>query len=456
VSQPPIVEFPKGTTFLTDVPGWSIVHEERFPKGTGPDPDYNMAFALRDGFLYAKRFDKKPEPGQHGSTVDVLDGAGKLQVQRRLDQELFRVAAHPSGTVFSDLSFQSKLTVFDREVRPLWAMDTTTLPVVQTRARGMKLGSHDPFRWIKGAMVSGDGSLALVGAMDQVWLLTPGGDPVWGLQMPFKKNWMRMEIPGGAGISEHAKSALGVLGLTLPATIEAVKAARKALLWQWHPDVAAKQEEANQKAQEINEAYRVLTGMDPDDLQETPTRTRFVDRDSYHKEEFTVEAGGHQIGISFETSLSVGEAYAADWLAYVCLSGDGCKAYAASCSGSIFEIGERGEVIRAYALNIFPYGMQEAYGKLYVNMEDYLLILADGAVLGRIPTLGKPTIFAYPDHLVLWSDSRVRWFTPDGQPLGQIAAKAPVRRVYPSPEGWVIETRQNRCVLVGPPSGLRG
>ena len=218
----------------------------------------------------------------------------------------------------------------------------------------------------------------------------------------------------------------------------------------WHPDVSS-DPKADERMKEVNDAYRVITGCEPEDLQQEQPRSRFVDKDTYSKEEITVDVDGHKIGISFEISLSVGEATAADWMAYVRFSGDGKKAYAVTSSWTLFEISDGGEPLQAYEVSRYPYGFQEANGRLYLNMESHVLILGNGKVLGRIQTSGKPHVMPFSNFVLVWESNRVDWLTPEGDPIGHILAKGPIRRVYSTPEGWAIETRQNRCILVGPP-----
>jgi hypothetical protein len=201
----------------------------------------------------------------------------------------------------------------------------------------------------------------------------------------------------------------------------------------------------------INDAYRVITGVDPDDLQEGSPRSRFVDKDSYSKEEISVEVDGQKVGLSIEFSFSVGEATAADWLTYVRFSGDGKRVFAATSSGILFEISDTGEPLQAYELSCFPYGFQEAFGRLYLNMEDHILVLGQGKVLGRIPASGKFQVMPFSNFVLVWADNRADWLTADGVPIGHIIAKGPIRRIYSTPDGWAVETRQNRCILVGPP-----
>lgn len=51
----------------------------------------------------------------------------------------------------------------------------------------------------------------------------------------------------------------------------------------------------------------------------------------------------------------------------------------------------------------------------------------------------------------LLEKKRFRWFREDGNYVGGIATKTPIRRVYPSSDATIVETRQNRAVVRGGP-----
>lgn len=168
-------ELPKGSAFHANGPGWTISMQEKFPKGSGPDPMFKLAFAFRDGFFFVQRYEKNGEEGWRGSTVDVLNRDGSLRV-RRETEELFRMAAHSDGAALSDLGSYGRLAAFDADIQPLWTMDTTKLPVVQHRAkrprrscegRGACPARHA--RWI------GDGAQA-----DEGTSCVPAGKPCRG------------------------------------------------------------------------------------------------------------------------------------------------------------------------------------------------------------------------------------------------------------------------------------
>ena len=51
----------------------------------------------------------------------------------------------------------------------------------------------------------------------------------------------------------------------------------------------------------------------------------------------------------------------------------------------------------------------------------------------------------------LLEKNRIRWFSPDGMYLGSVISKDPIRRVYSTSKGMVVETRQRRATVQGVP-----
>ena len=51
----------------------------------------------------------------------------------------------------------------------------------------------------------------------------------------------------------------------------------------------------------------------------------------------------------------------------------------------------------------------------------------------------------------LLEKNRVRWFSEDGTYLGSVISKGPIRRVYSTSTGMIVETRQRRAIVQGVP-----
>lgn len=52
----------------------------------------------------------------------------------------------------------------------------------------------------------------------------------------------------------------------------------------------------------------------------------------------------------------------------------------------------------------------------------------------------------------LLEKKRLRWFHEDGQYMGSVVSKDPIRRVYSTAEGMAVETRRQRAIVQGVPT----
>ncbi len=254
-------------------------------------------------------------------------------------------------------------------------------------------------------------------------------------------------------VSEPIRSALEVFGLTLPVQSSKIIARYRDLAKKWHPDVASYDKiDGGERMKAINAAYRELTGADPEELlNEMRQQTvRYRDDSSYKKNEITVELEGRTVGITIEMGTYVGASIAADWVAHVTFSGDGSRAYAATSSGRIYEIDMFGQILKFYDLEIFPSFMHEVGGKLYLGTATHLYVISQERLLTAefIPQTCKVVVGT--GGVLLWSGKQISWLSPDGQKLGGVTARDPIRRIRCSHEDWLLETRQHLGVLVGP------
>jgi hypothetical protein len=46
---------------------------------------------------------------------------------------------------------------------------------------------------------------------------------------------------------------------------------------------------------------------------------------------------------------------------------------------------------------------------------------------------------------------RLRWYGPEGEPLGTVLSADPIRRIYHTGERLVMESRRRRAAISGPP-----
>ena len=74
----------------------------------------------------------------------------------------------------------------------------------------------------------------------------------------------------------------------------------------------------------------------------------------------------------------------------------------------------------------------------------------------RAPTLCRLVDVFHKGELVvgqtgfgLLGRKAFRWYTQEGAYVGGIRTKHPLRRIYPTSQGWCVETRQHRVGAAG-------
>lgn len=434
---------------------WTFTRRQKLTKDERPDPGFDHLLPFNKGFFLCNLSGKAEGFIGAKAVVQIVDNTGEFTVEHALDHDLFRLSSHAEGHILSDLSFYGILRAYDTNLKLLWLMTLTERPELQKRGRELGLKNNETFRWVKDAAVTPDGNHVLLAAIDQVWCLTSSGEVRWGIKCPAKKGWTpEVVVQNTDAVSEPVRRALAVFGLNPPVEISEVKARFRQLARQWHPDVAAPEiADGGERMKAINLAYRVLTGADPEELlnELRQQAVRYRDNASYTKYEVPVELEDRTVNVSIEMGVYVGAAHAADWLACVTFSGDGSRAYAATSSGRVYEIDMFGQALRFYDLATFPYFMHEVGGKLYLGTATHLYVISQGRLLTAVPISRTCKVVVGMGGVLLWDGKQISWLSPDGQKLGCITARYPIRRIRCSHEGWLLETRQHLGILVGPP-----
>jgi hypothetical protein len=78
-------------------------------------------------------------------------------------------------------------------------------------------------------------------------------------------------------------------------------------------------------------------------------------------------------------------------------------------------------------------------------------VLRDDTLHALIDTFDGGDLVVAQTGFGLLEKNRLRWFREDGQFLGSVASKDPIRRVYSADVGMIVETRQWRAVVQGVP-----
>ena len=108
--------------------------------------------------------------------------------------------------------------------------------------------------------------------------------------------------------------------------------------------------------------------------------------------------------------------------------------------------------IRAYDMGSVPRRIVDTGDYLYLLTDTRLYVLRDDALHALVDTFDGGDVIVAQTAFGLLEKKRLRWFREDGQYLGAVLSRDPIRRVYSSNQGMVVETRQRRVLVEGVPT----
>ena len=282
-------------------------------------------------------------------------------------------------------------------------------------------------------------------AVDEAWCIGVNGQALWGAKLPLKEGWTRVTTPSSEfRTSDEVNEALTVMGLSMPFTSEALKLHYRELVKQVHPDLNPGDPQSNEKMKAVNLAAEALTGIDVSALP------------AYTEAKFVREFGGSEFEVkgfkfSMVMTMSGREIDACDWIYAASFAANSDSVYLAGYSGCIVLVDDKGLAVRAYDIGSVPRRIVDTGDYLYLLTDTRLYVLQDDSLYALIDTFNGGDLFVTQTGFALVESKRVRWFLEDGEYVGSVVSKDPIRRVYSDGNGMVVETRQRRAVVRGVP-----
>ena len=102
-------------------------------------------------------------------------------------------------------------------------------------------------------------------------------------------------------------------------------------------------------------------------------------------------------------------------------------------------VDENGEGLRVYDIGSVPQRIIDTGEYVYILTATRLYVLRADSLHALIDTLDGGNLVVAKSGFGLLEKKRLRWFNKEGGLLGSILSKDPIRRVYCSAEGMVVE-----------------
>jgi hypothetical protein len=429
-----------------DAADWRLVSIEKMPKVERPDPAFRQMHPTGSGLFLIDDLGKAEGLGPIEAAVLSYDRSGGLAAKAPLAHGIYRLNVHPLGRGLVAMSKECVVHAYDERLNLLFQTALIKSPEIVALKKRLAISDDQLKNHIRCVALSRDASRYLFTAVDEAWCIDSNGRGLWGAKLPLKEGWARVATPSGSfATGAEVQRALATMSLSLPVTPEDVKHRYRQLAKEWHPDLNRDDPVAEEKMKTLTAAAEVLSGVDASSLSRY-TGTTFVRK----IEQTKFEVGGVTFTMSF--GQQGGEAQAADWIYAVGFAADSNSVYLACYSGRVVQVDQNGMGTRAYDIGSVPRRIADTGDYLYLLTDTRLYVLRNNALHALVDVFDAGDLVVAETGFGLLEKNRLRWFSEDGAYLGSVISKDPIRRVYFTAGGMVIETRQQRAVVRGVPA----
>ena len=425
-------------TFEVQAAGWRLKSVEDLPVALRPDPAFRRFHPLASGLLMLDDLGNAQGFGDSEAAILRYDRSGRLATKAGFAHQLYRLGLHPLGREFIAMSADCMLYAYDDDLRLMWRTTLADAPQIQTLRRRFAICDKWLKNHIRRVALGRDRSRYLFTAVDEAWCVGRQGEVIWGLKLPLQDRWTGLGAQ--AGTSAELRRALALLELALPMTPLQIRRRYHELAMRWHPD---RNDSAQAHAQmtALNRAIELLSGVDERILSGEAGASSSGDEGT----EFNYRSA------QFTMTFGLGERLDADWIYAADFAAHSNAVYLGSYSGRVVLIDPEGEARQVYNVGIPPERIIDTGEFLYILTHPALYVLRHGSLEKVIDLLdGGELVMAHNGFGVL-ATKRLRWFGQEGDLLGSVLSTAPIRRIYWSEQGLVVESRRQRATIGGPP-----
>ncbi len=424
---------------------WQIVSITKIPPSDRPDPAFRQTHVTGSGVILIDDLGKAEDLGPIAAAAMRFDRQGKQSAKTALDRDVYRVGVHPLGQGMIAISRDCVLHAYNDQLRKVIETDLAISPEIEALRTRFEIRNSELKNHIRCVALSRDLTRYIFTAVDEAWCVTAEGNGLWGAKLPLKEGWTRIEASSDRyGTSEEVNQALDLMGLALPVTAEELKGRYRQLAKQWHPDLNRDDARAEDKMKALTSAAEVLTGIEGHSVA------------SYADAAFVQEIQRHDFeigGTSFAATMSiqVSERFASDWIYAASFAADNNSAYLAGYSGRVVQVDDNGIGVRVYDIGCVPRQIVDTGAYLYLLTSTRLYVLKGDALHAVIDTFDGGELIVSENGFGLMEKKRLRWYRADGQYVGSIVTKDPIRRVYWADAAMIVESRLRRAVINGVP-----
>jgi len=443
------IEAGKEHFVLADVEGhfeirdadWKVERVEKLRLSERPDGAFRKFYPSRDGLLMIDDLGKAGGLGPIDAAALCYDRDGRTLAKEALLYDAYRIGVNALGGGLVAMSRDCVLHAYDRLLKPILETTLTDNPEMHTLRKRFEILDGHLKNHIRCIALSSDTNRYIYTAVDEAWCVDIDGNCLWGARLPFQDGWKRLGKASEIfGTDEDVEDALALMELSLPVTPKELKQRYHMLAMKWHPDLNHGDADAGDKMKSLSAAAELLTGLDAEAIEDE------FESDS------TVYFGP-KVGDSNSGFLQLKqEIIVADWIYAASFAASSNAVYLAGYSGRIIVVDENGKGVRAYDIGSVPRRITDTGDYLYLLTDTRLYVLREDSLFALIDTFDDGELIFWRSGFGLLEKKRLRCFSEDGNYLGSVVSKDPIRRVYASEDDMVLETRQRRAIVSGLPA----
>jgi len=428
---------------LYDSDAWRILSVQKLTNSERPDPAFRRIFPIDTGLIMVDDLGNSEKSNSAPAAAIRFGREGNRICDAPLYHDIYRIGVNPLGRGVIAMSKECIAHAYDDMLRCIFETSLIDSPEVQALQRRLEIRDAELKNHLRCVAMAYDNSRYLFTGVDEAWCININGDGLWGVKLPIKDGWSRVTEPSNNfGTRSDISRALEIMNLRFPFNTEDVKQSYRKLAKQWHPDLNPEKPNAEAQMKALNAAVELLTGIAPGAI---PSYIGAKFMKEFSQKEFT--AGTKTFTMTM--GMQVGEVQAADWIYAANFSGRTHDVFLSGYSGRIVQVNQEGQPIRAYDIGAVPRQIIHTGDYLYLMTDTRLYILQGDTLLTLMDIFDSGELLVAQTGFGLLQKKLFRWFGQDGTHLGTVSTRNPIRWVYYTPQGMVVETRQHRAIVGG-------
>ena len=440
-----LIALERGSYFETRDSNWRLGPTEKIPLSERPDPAFRQIHPTDAGLFMIDDLGNAEGHGDIEAAALRYDRSGRLAAKVGLIHGTYRVGVHPLGSGLIAMSQDCVVHAYDDDLEMVFETALAKAPEIMAIRRRFDFPKDEIKNHIRCVALSQARDQYLFTIVDEAWCIDSDGVGLWGAKLPITEGWTQIATPSSRfGTSSEVERALSFMGLSLPIAPEEVKRRYRDLAKQYHPDLNAADPQAEERMKELNLATELLTGVEASVLSEYAGA-------KFYRELSRSEHKTGELEFTATIGIEVSEIQASDWIYAASFAAKSNSVYLAGYSGRIVLVDDNGRGVRVYDIGNVPRRIVDTGDYLYLLTDTRLYVLRDDSLHAIIDTFDGGDLVIAQTGFGLVEKKRLRWFREDGHYMGSVVSSDPIRRVYSTEDGTIVETRQRRTLVQGFP-----